>query len=169
MHDYLLVCRNAAHCEPATREAYSKIHSNGINHDTFRVHFAYCRHPWCIREVCLRCPLGNAIHLGENIEETRASPTDLKGQYAYSVTLVSLPVLGSGGWWRAFFGKYQISSPSASPVLHSQIQSDRVLPTGPAKGKKPELLGKITLLKRHRLPLKAMTHHFHHSYSFKKL
>lgn len=51
-----------------------------------------------------------------------------------------------GGPVGSFFGKYQISSPPASPLLHSQIQPDRVLPTGLRMGgEKPELGGEIAL------------------------
>lgn len=57
--------------------------------------------------------------------------------------VVSLLDLGRRGG--AFFGKYQISCPPAHPLLYSQIQPDRVLPTGLRGEEKPELHSEIIL------------------------
>lgn len=115
-----------------------------MNEVKFRAPSAHPRHPWFIRKVWWRwllrqprsAPLGNWIHRGKILRKPELHPQTWKDNVPTVLPdVVSLPALGSGGQRGSFFGKYQISSPPASPLLHSQIQPDRVLPTGLRRGR----------------------------------
>lgn len=96
------------------------------------------------------CPLGNLIHEGKILRKPELHPQTWKDNVPTVLPdVVSLSDMDSGGWFcwgsDAFFGKYQISAPSARLPLHSQIQSDRVLPTGLRGERKLDLHAEITL------------------------
>lgn len=96
------------------------------------------------------CPLGNLIHEGKILRKPELHPQTWKDNVPTVLPdVVSLSDMDSGGWFcwgsDAFFGKYQISSPFARLPLHSQIQPDRVLPTGLRGERKLDLHAELTL------------------------
>lgn len=139
------------------REQRSGGHTRTVqmNEVKFRAPSAHPRHPWFIRKVWWRWLFRqprSALWVTEstggkywgNPSFTHRPGRTMCLQY-YQMWCLCLPweVGASGG---SFFGKYQISSPPASPLLHSQIQPDHVLPTGlRGGGEKPEPHGEITL------------------------
>lgn len=139
------LCPSCAITKQCGEESRNHCCTVQMNEVKFRAPSAHPRHPWCIRKVWWRWPLRQPRSALWVTESTRGKywsnpsfahrPGRTMCLQYYQMWCLCLACLGKWGPTGSFFGKYQISSPPASSLLHSQIQPDRVLPTSLRRGR----------------------------------